>query len=495
MNPVNKADGFITRDDLPEGLAALVTEESIAAANLPVFATARQGYGSDARFVAQIDYQLEFRSKVDFMSSEYEHIAQLMSERPENMGSEQMGLYMAEAEVAEMKRRDALGDSMPSVVTAVTGIRVEDSPEGILPDYGPIFGGIWQDQLDGGRIVLAVVDATSLDIKSLEDLVDGSANLKIVEQPFTYNEIENYRLQLDSELQALGIARDIAAVRSDRGRLLEVRVADPVSLPESFGVSVPRSAFDVVIGEPIQEAGYPNTTHSLADQQPGLRIAMRTSSSFVGYCTWGFNGHTSTFNYMVYAGHCNPGTYKNSSGYVGSNVKIWQNNSSSRVLTPSNPFLHSVDNSTYDGARMQSGYANDNCYHGDTGASSPSPHCGWPMSARAIHNSWEVGSDRTCASLGNSGVYKCGYIVELNAPPNRVRVDMSVVAGDSGSGFKWDYRIDGILTDRSTTQAFFQTAYHVQVALGNGYFYFNCASGKKTYSDPSNWGVCPAVDA
>lgn len=31
--------------------------------------------------------------------------------------------------------------------------------------------------------------------------------------------------------------------------------------------------------------------------------------------------------------------------------------------------------------------------------------------------------------------------------------------------------------------------------LGDGYFYFNCANGRTTHTDPSDWGVCPDVDA
>ena len=189
-----------------------------------------------------------------------------------------------------------------------------------------------------------------------------------------------------------------------------------------------------------------------------------------------------------------PGTYNNTNGsWV--NLDVFQDGSSSRNLTPGSAFLRSIDNSTYDVSRISSLYADDNCYHGDNDQSSP--HCKWPMASRALHNSWEVGSDRTCASLGNSGDYRCGYIEEENANGgNRVRVGMTVIAGDSGSGMKWKYRIDGILTDRSSTDAFFQTAYHVQKALGDGYFYFNCYSpGKKVNTDPANWGVCPTTNA
>ena len=46
-----------------------------------------------------------------------------------------------------------------------------------------------------------------------------------------------------------------------------------------------------------------------------------------------------------------------------------------------------------------------------------------------------------------------------------------------------------------TDQSYWQTAYQVQKYLGDGYFYFNCHSGLKTASSPTEWGSCPGVDA
>ncbi len=209
-------------------------------------------WNSDAAFISQIEYQLEFRSHVDFMSCDLTHLGSLLLDRPQNMGIEVMGLYMTDTEVAEMQRRDALGDKMELIVEAVTGARESEMPEGELPDYGSNFGGIWMDQLEGGQIVLAVVDASLLDLQQLYEIVGGPENLKIIEQPFTYNEIETYRLMLANELRALGIPSDIAAVRNDQGRLLEVRVQDPGSLPDNFGAGVPDGAFSIVQGEPAQ---------------------------------------------------------------------------------------------------------------------------------------------------------------------------------------------------------------------------------------------------
>ncbi len=487
----------IERAQLPEGLQELVRDEAITAANSPEFAVARQAWDSDAGFVDQVDYQLEFRSHVDFMSSDYEHIAALLTEKPVNMGSESLGLYMSDAEVAEMNRRFALGDRIELVVEAVTGIGPSNMVEGELPDYGPNYGGIWQDQLDGGRIVLAVVDVSLVDVEALQQIVGGADYLKIVEQPFTYNEIEEYRQMLDSELEKLGVARYVAAVHSDRGRLLEVRVSDPDSLPASFGSTVPPGAFTVVQGPTMQDAARPvNQQHAWANQQPGLRIGVKTPTK-TWICTWGFNGHTSGYNYLITAGHClqQSGGYDNYSGWTSA-VQVWQNNSSSRDLTPGDSFVVSINTQTYDAARISSPYADDNCYHGNHyDYTPPSAHCEFQMQERARHDSWEEGSDLTCASLGNSGAYRCGYIVDKDAADRKVAVEMTVIGGDSGSGMKFNNRIDGILTDTSGPQAFFQTAYDVQRMLGDGYFYFNCANGRTTHTDPSDWGVCPDVDA
>ena len=55
--------------------------------------------------------------------------------------------------------------------------------------------------------------------------------------------------------------------------------------------------------------------------------------------------------------------FNNHSGSWLSNVEASQNLRSSRNLTPSNAYLLSEDTSSYDNARISSGYANDNCYH------------------------------------------------------------------------------------------------------------------------------------
>lgn len=106
---------------------------------------------------------------------------------------------------------------------------------------------------------------------------------------------------------------------------------------------------------------------------------------------------------------------------------------------------------------------------------------------------------RACASLGDTNDYLCGYIEEENTGDSGrgTRVGFPGDVGDSGAGAKWNYTIAGIITQidpNNNDDVIFESAYDTQVNLGNGYFYFNCAVGKKTYSSPTSWGACPTVD-
>jgi hypothetical protein len=76
-------------------------------------------------------------------------------------------------------------------------------------------------------------------------IVGGAENLQVVEWPFSFAEIETFKQTLATELRALGITGDISAMGNGHGRLIEVWVEDPSSLPEDFGSAVPDAAFCV----------------------------------------------------------------------------------------------------------------------------------------------------------------------------------------------------------------------------------------------------------
>ncbi len=247
--------------------------------------------------------------------------------------------------------------------------------------------------------------------------------------------------------------------------------------------------------------------HNSADFMPGqmFEIVLNGVKTGAG-ATWAFNGHTSSFSYMVTCGHCFPSGYQNNAGnWIGEAVNFWQGypGDSAHDLTPGDTFIVSVYQpaSNLDAGRAETLYADDNCYHSDYDVQSPPSHCGWYMVHRALDNSWEESVDRSCASTPSSGKewgaaydYRCGYILDVPYLGTNVRVDVTVRGGDSGAGFKWDYRIDGVLTSYDIyNKAIFMTAFDVKTTLGSTFDY-NCASTKSTLQ-PWDWATCPAVDA
>lgn len=174
----------------------------------------------------------------------------------------------------------------------------------------------------------------------------------------------------------------MTAVWSDQGRTLEVRLENPAALPSDFGSTLPEGSFEVVRGEPVRDAGAPNTTHSLTDQQPGLRVRVVMTDAPKVWCTWGFNAHTAGGHHIVMAGHCYGTAHQNENGEMGEVVNVWQNDNSSRNITPGGSVLKSIKNSSYDVSRIESTYANDNCYHTD-----------WPLHWPDVQPSkpWKLG--------------------------------------------------------------------------------------------------------
>ena len=139
-------------------------------------------------------------------------------------------------------------------------------------------------------------------------------------------------------------------------------------------------------------------------------------------------------------------------------------------------------------------YADTNCYHVRE-TSSTNGHCTSPIKNRASYNSWEINSDRSCMSRGKTNSFECGWIREENFnSTNYVRVEIFSQGGDSGAGLLYAGTADGILVWHvDANNSAFMTTYYVQVELGNGYFYLNCAPTATTKT-PSQWGSCPIVD-
>lgn len=461
------------------------------------FSAVRALWADDSALADQIDYQLTYRAQADFLAVSRQDLADLLTARPHNGAHENMGLYMWEHEYEELQRRMELGDRMEDVVHSITGV-LPPSEEGAEEgSYGPLFAGIWQDQMDGGRIVVAVTDVEALDTRVIARVLGSEADFKVIEQRYSYDQTNDLRDQLVSAIRREGIDASVLITSTSAGRQIEVQTSQPSGVVAALGDIVPLDAYIVTEGPTFGELGNPQDLHTWSALQPGLAVAVGTGSGSNGKkCTWGFNGHTATYNYVVLAAHCAPSAYYNYSNWVVGDGKFEIGQSYStrvpwpRIITTGDTFVVSVHNNTYDVLRAETPYADDNCYHGS--GSGSGTHCQWPMASRASHNSWEINSDQTCASLGSSNTYRCGFILEENFEGGRmVRAAIQNIPGDSGSGAKWEYTIDGVIVQGSGSQVLFNTAFDVKTQLS---FDFNCAAPGPHYLSAGSWGSCPVVD-
>jgi len=485
--------GEIRRDLLSESVAESVSDEAIKVSNSAELAVARENWDDSLDFVSQVNYQLRFRSRADYLSSDAAHIGQVLAEQPDNVGIQGLRLYLTDDEAVELLRRLELGDKIPELVRALGEKADGDVPEGESPTYSANFAGVWQDQLDGGKLVVAVIDRSRLDESTLVKITDKS-HLKIVEVEHSWNEVNRYRDDLVKGLQDAKIDADVIINSTGEGRIIEVVIPDPGTLPTEVVAKIPADLVVVTAGPVAETQSGPSSTHVEGSQQPGLQIEFDGG----GNCTWGANGHTSSYNYVVTAGHCGVDPFEDFLGWVNSvpeNMEVHQNNSFH--LTAGNTFVYSRRAGGWDMKRFSSDYADSNGYHADGD---------WAtfIRYRALHNSWEINSDLVCASMGTSNSYECGYILEENASltcsgnsgSRWVRYDIDTDLGDSGAGIEGflgqNYMtIDAIHACGGGSWGHGNTAYDVKQRLA---FDYNCRSSLQTNRPTSYWGACPTTN-
>ncbi len=480
------------RSTLPEGLDSYVSEDALSIVLDPAFKAVRAHWNDDIALVDQVDYQLAFRAQADYLDSTVEHLAGVLLDRAVEI--DDLELYFTKSEAAEFMRRKDLGETMEAIeATLGGGLDAEDDQEARPHDDDYV--GVWMDQLNGGAIVVAVREGTgSRSERSIASLEVEVGSVRVVEQALGLEDLTNLRDEIMAEARAGQIALDADVVPGADGFKVEVTTLEATHAAELL--AGPEAEYLRLVAEaPPAPSGNPLDLHSWADQQPGLAIRLATTSGDSN-CGWGFNGHTSSYTYIVMAGHCGPTLYENYTGWTGSAFEVSQTHQSSepRIITPGDTYVYSVYTNGYDAKRVESSYANDNCYHGK--GASTAAHCEWPMHNRAGHNTWEPGSDTTCISLSKSNTYRCAFIEAENQCTftsgncRAVRVGVGAQPGDSGSGAKATNTIDGVLADANSTRYEFITAYDVKNQLG---FDFNCAVGQTTQG-ASAWGSCAWIN-
>ena len=134
-NASEPAETPITRSSLREGTRQFVSQASLDLANSPSLSEARAIWNDDSAFVDQVDYQLDFRSSTDYLSTDPAHLAQILVDRPDNHGSKELLLYMTDEEASELLRRYEVGDRMSDIVEAISGVDNTSAPEGTRLTY------------------------------------------------------------------------------------------------------------------------------------------------------------------------------------------------------------------------------------------------------------------------------------------------------------------------------------------------------------------------
>jgi hypothetical protein len=347
--------------------------------------------------------------------------------------------------------------------------------------------------MDGGAIVVALVDPARADRAKLARIAGGKEHLRVIDVEHSWDQVQGFRDKLLAALDKRGVPAGVRVNSTGQGRKLEVFSPKPGSVPRDVLGLVPAGLVSVVEGTLDVEEAPPGDTHPEAEQQPGLSI------SFVpgGGCTWGINGHSTSWNYLVTAGHCGSPPFEEFAGDFTDDLEILQNGSFE--LTPGSQYLESLNSAGWDMKRMASPQADSNCYHA---VGSCVRYVQW----RASHNSWEVGSDTVCASLGTTGTYVCGTVVEENYSSTAagcegsrwLRYNVDTGSGDSGAGLIGPVAspavtIDAIHACGSGTTGFGNTAFDVmdQTPLA---WDFNCAPSVVTGRGPTAWGACPVLD-
>lgn len=223
-------------------------------------------------FVWQIDYQLRFREHVDYMATDADHIGRLMSNRPQNVGIERLGLFLNANEAEEFNRRQELGGRISQVREALGESDEEDFDEETTPEYGPNFGGVWQDQLGGGDIVVAVVDPSKVDADAVRKVAGNPDDVRIVQVRYSWAEINSMRDSFNESIKSRGIDAAVLINSTGTGREFEIVTPTPELIDASLLGRVPAELVTVT----EEETARPSSAHPTLTRLPTNKPASKS---------------------------------------------------------------------------------------------------------------------------------------------------------------------------------------------------------------------------
>jgi hypothetical protein len=495
-------EGPITRDQVPSG----VSEATLSAVNSNAeFAKTRAEWDQSIDFVTQAEQQFSYRDAFGYMSTDPAHIAITMRGGDGTDFDEGVQLWFTDAELAEKERREAVNDAMDEVEALFV------DPSATLPGgvdaevaYIDAFGGIRQDHEDGGKVKLHLVEGfdPSADIHSL---MPSDSDIEIIYQTIGYNALQTHLELMFDRLASISATALGGIELSDSGPtiLLNLDAEFEDAIPEVIA-GVPDELVRVQIAEDVvSDISNPGLPHSASLQKPGLAIHVDGNATSQG-CTWGVNANTSSYYYGVTAAHCFRKAFAGTPAIGPSSFAGWINSSSYTLeiyqeedpgasgisLTAGDTYVVYNWQDERDGGRFETTYADDNCYHNILDS------C-WQIIRRATLDSVDIG-DGSCASLGFTGIYRCGDVE--NDSYNLVRsgveytrllqVDFISGGGDSGAGLidgSSLHALDGlVIIADNQGHTYANQAWDTLQALGTG-ANFNCnLSG-------NHGTVCPVI--
>lgn len=437
-------------------------------------------------FLSQIDYQLDFRGATDYLDFSDNHLLFVLSNRTvmSRLALQELGLYLTDSEWVEFDRRENVGRRALSVLSELLTPNELRAIEAEQPgaSFGPVFAGVWQDQMDGGNLRLGVVTGSTVDEPALRALMVSPDDLEIILVQYSWDQLAAFQTELEFAARLQGVS--IRSYTDPVSNTVVVLVAGDRFLSPP---AVPSSAVTIRFNQDVEvhTAHTPSANHNSANQNPGLRIDIKYVPQGVGhYCTWGMTGHTATLNYLVTNGHCmldlmTPRPNEIANFY---NFDI-QQGTTGGVELANQPTAYVVAKSfgLIDVARVQSAYGDTNCYHTSTST------CTSFMTGRRSLYDYHVG-ETICGAFGNSNIYQCFFVTIVdNGGNNNYRwmgFSYTGILGDSGTGLKYSSTWMGLYYGWSGSTGLFIPAYHVKTDLS---FDLNCVPN----GSQSGWGACP----
>ncbi|MCP4964198.1 MAG: hypothetical protein GY926_03085 [bacterium] len=379
-----------------------------------------------------------------------------MSEAPSNGSFDALGLHLTDSEFLEMERRAAIESELEPIAAAVqdTGLTEEDAYEEGLSNedwMGIDFGGSWIDQMDGGKLRVAIrtgpgfAAAQTRATSVVDDLIGAgriaASDVELVPVVYSLAELTDVADAFFDGPHAKYV-EGFAYTPSVMDNALVIDAEPDVQkAAEEFAKGYPTGM--VVVrpvpkgGTTFYEIGNPASPHD--DPHAGVAIDLVEYGGGESHaCTWGFTARQNDVLNAIVASHCLPGHDGQSGAYYGlllaSDVRA-----TGQILSGySTTYGYYGERGDIGKAAITRPYNMDdpNCYHADL-------DCNSRILRRMYTSETSVGTTM-CASMRTANDWHCGVIITNNwsGTVNGVhrkwmrQINYAGADGDSGSGWR-----------------------------------------------------------